>query len=108
MIHLEPFQSALVILSIISMVWAIRSSFKNYQREDSVKAAESALVTERISSLNSKYDTLNQRITDVEKSHTELHVIRSQMNSMYDDMRSVKTKVDSIIQILLGKAHSGT
>lgn len=105
MIHLEPFQSALVILSIISMVWAIRSSFKKYQREDSVKAAESALVAERISSLNLKYDTLNQRITDVEKSHTELHVIKSQMANMYDDMQSLKIKMDSVINILLGKTH---
>lgn len=105
MIHLEPFQSALVILSIISMVWAIRSSFKKYQREDSVKAAESALVAERISSLNSKYDTLNQRITDVEKSHTELHVIKSQMTNMYNDIQSLKIKMDSVINILLGKTH---
>lgn len=105
MIHLEPFQLALVILSIISMGWAIRSSFKKYQREDSVKAAESALVAERISSLNLKYDTLNQRITDVEKSHTELHVIKSQMANMYDDMQSLKIKMDSVINILLGKTH---
>jgi uncharacterized protein YlxW (UPF0749 family) len=108
MIQLEPFQLSLIILSIISLFWAIRAHFKNYQKEDSVKAAESALTTERISSLNSKYDTLTQRISEIEKSHTELHVIKSQMNSMYDDMQSVKTKVDSIIQILLGKVHSGT
>lgn len=107
MIQIEPFQLVLIILTMISLLWAIRAHFKSYQKEDSVKAAESALTVERISSLNSKYDSLTQRITEIEKSHTELHVIRSQMNSMYDDMQSVKTKVDSIIQILLGKVHTG-
>ena len=67
MIQVEPFQLTLIILSIISVLWAIRSSFKSYQKEDSIKSAESALVVERISTLNARHDSLNQRIKAQEK-----------------------------------------
>lgn len=105
MIQVEPFQLTLIILSIISVLWAIRSSFKSYQKEDSIKSAESALVVERISTLNARHESLNQRITEVEKQHTELHVIKSQMTNMHDDMQSLKIKMDSVINILLGKTN---
>lgn len=105
MIHLEPFQLTLIILSIISILWTIRASFKSYQKENSIKSAESALMAERISTLNTRHDSLNQRITEVEKQHTELHVIKSQMANMHDDMQSLKIKMDSVINILLGKTH---
>lgn len=106
MMQLEPlFQLILILLTIFSSLWAIRSHFKSYQKEDSVKATETALTMERISSLNSKFDTLTQRISEVEKSHTEMHIIRVKVNTVYDDMKAVNSKIDSIIKILLEKVH---
>lgn len=70
-----------------------------------MRATETALTMERISSLNSKFDTLTQRISEVEKSHTEMHIIRVKVNNVYDDMKAVNSKIDSIIKILLEKVH---
>jgi uncharacterized protein YlxW (UPF0749 family) len=105
MTQLEPFQLILILLTIFSSLWAIRAHFKNYQKEDSMRATETALTMERISSLNSKFDTLTQRISEVEKSHTEMHIIRAKVNTVYDDMKAVNSKIDSIIKILLEKVH---
>ena len=105
MTQLEPFQLILILLTIFSSLWAIRSRFKSYQKEDSMRATETALTMERISSLNSKFDTLTQRISEVEKSHTEMHIIRAKVNTVYDDMKAVNSKIDSIIKILLEKVH---
>lgn len=100
--QLEPF---LILLTIFSSLWAIRARFKSYQKEDSIRATETALTMERISSLNSKFDTLTQRISEVEKSHTEMHIIRAKVNTVYDDMKAVNSKIDSIIKILLEKVQ---
>lgn len=105
MMQLELFQLTLIIFTIFSTIWAIRAHFKNYQKEDSVKAAEFALTAERITYLNQKFEILNQRVSEVERQQSEIHVMKSQMNLMYDDLKSVKTKIDSIIQILVEEAQ---
>ena len=87
MIQLEL---ALLILTLISTLWAIRSHFKNYQREHSIEVAELALTTERIAYLNQKYDVLNARLSEIEKQQSEMHVIRNQVSTMYNDLKSMK------------------
>ena len=105
MMQLEPFQLALIVFTLISTLWIIRSHFKNYQREDSVKVAESALTAERISYLNQKYDILNSRLSEIERQQSEIHVIKNQVSTMCDDFHSMKGKIDSIISLLLEKNH---
>lgn len=105
MIQIE-LELALIIFTLISTLWAIRSHFKSYQREDSIKVAELALITERITYLNKKYDVLNARLSEIEKQQSEMHVIRNQVSTMYNDLQSMKGKIDSIISILLEKNHS--
>ena len=105
MIQIE-LELAVLIFTLISTLWAIRSHFKSYQREHSIEVAELALVTERIAYLNQKYDVLNARLSEIEKQQSEMHVIRNQVSTMYNDLQSMKGKIDSIISILLEKNHS--
>ena len=103
MIHPEPFQLVLIIFTIFSTTWAIRAHFKSYQKEDSVKSAEVALTAERITYLNQKFESLSHRLAEVERQQNEMHTIRIQVSTMNEDLQALKSKIDSIIKILLEK-----
>lgn len=103
MIHTEPFQLVLIIFTIFSTLWAIRAHFKNYQKEDSIKSAEAALTAERITYLNQNYEGLNHRLSEVERQQSEMHTIRVQVSTMHEDLQALKSKIDSVIKILLEK-----
>lgn len=103
MIQLESFQLILIIFTIFSTLWAIRAQFKNYQKEDSIKSAEAALTAERITYLNQNYEGLNHRLSEVERQQSEMHTIRVQVSTMYEDLQALKSKIDDIIKILLEK-----
>lgn len=85
------------------MIWAIRGHFKSYQKEDSGRATETALFTERISGLNLRCDAIHNRVAEIEKSQQETHILRLQVSNMGEDIKSVKSSIDSIIKLLLEK-----
>lgn len=91
----------LTILTVISVVFGIRGHLKSYQREDSTRATETALFTERIASLNVRFDTISSKVAEVEKTQQEVHILRAQMASIGEDMKAVKHDVDNIVKLLL-------
>lgn len=101
--NIEPFQVLLTLLTVISVVFGIRGHLKSYQREDSARATETALFTERIASLNVRFDTLSSKVAEVEKTQEEIHILRAQMASIGEDMKTVKQNVANIVKLLLEK-----
>lgn len=102
---LDPIQTIMVFLTFISIVFGVRGHLKSYQREDSTRATETALFTERISSLNVRTDSLSSRLSEIEKTQQEVHILRVQMLTFGEDMKTVKQNLDNIVKMLIERVQ---
>jgi len=104
--NLEPFQVLLTLLTLISIVFGIRGHLKSYQREDSTRATDTALFTERIATINVRLETMSNRLAEVEKTQEEVHILRVQMATIGEDMKTIKQNVDNIVKLLLERLNT--
>lgn len=101
--NFEHIQVLMSVLTLISIIFGVRGHLKSYQREDSARATETALFTERISNINLKLDNVVSRIAEVEKTQQEVLILRVQITTIGEEMKTVKQNVDKIVKHLLEK-----
>ena len=94
-------QEVLTVITGVSLLWAIRSHFKSYQREDSTRVANSALVTERTAAINIRLDTMSSHISELQKTSNEMYAFRSQISTLTGDIKSIKSSLTEVIKYIM-------
>lgn len=94
-------QEVLMVITGVSLLWAIRSHFKSYQREDSTRVANSALVTERIAAINLRLDTMSSHISELQKNSNEMYAFRSQINTLTEDIKSIRGSLTEAMKYIM-------
>lgn len=94
-------QEVLTVITGVSLLWAIRSHFKSYQREDSTRVANSALVTERIAAINLRLDTMSSHISELQKNSNEMYAFRSQINTLTEDIKSIRGSLTEAMKYIM-------
>lgn len=94
-------QEVLMVITGISLIWAIRSHFKAYQREDSTRVADSVLVTERIAAINIRLDTMSSHISELQKTSNEMYAFRSQIIMLTEDIKSIKGSLTEVMKYIM-------
>lgn len=94
-------QEVLTVITGVSLLWAIRSHFKSYQREDSTRVANSALVTERIAAINIRLDTMSSHISELQKTSNEVYAFRSQIITLTGDIKSIKGSLTEVMKYIM-------
>lgn len=94
-------QEILMVITGIGMIWAIRSHFKSYQREDSTRVADAVLVNERIAAINIRLDTMGSHISELQKTSNEMYAFRSQIIMLTEDIKSIKGSLSEVTKYLM-------
>jgi len=94
-------QEVLMVITGISLIWAIRAHFKSYQREDSTRVADAVLVNERIAEINIRLDTVGSHISELQKTSNEMYAFRSQIIMITEDIKSIKCSLTEVMKYIM-------